>query len=139
VAQPPARIRISTDAGAQEFERLLAWRHHSRQAGFASWLAYSKPRLAPQLALTARHAVRDGQLVPAEFVFSIDGNLQAALRPDGWVVPLVARLEGKHSVAEVFETARKADELPKGFTLDAFSGLVGTMIEMGFLEVEFPC
>ncbi len=64
--------------------------------------------------------------------------MQAALRPDGWVVPLVARLEGKHSVAEVFETARQAEELPKGFNLDAFSDLVRTMIEKGFLEVDFP-
>jgi SAM-dependent methyltransferase len=138
VAQPPARIRISPEAGAQDFDRLLAWRHHSRQVGFADWLGKSKPRLVPHLELTARHVVREGQLVPAEFVFSIEAGLQAALRPDAWVVPLVARLEGKHSVAEVFETMRKTDELPKGFTLDAFSGLVCTMIEKGFLEVDFP-
>jgi methylase of polypeptide subunit release factors len=138
VGQTPARIRISPEAGAGDFERLLAWRHHARQPGFADWLARSKPGLAPHLELTARHVVRQNQLVPAEFVFSIEGALQTALRPDGWVVPLVARLDGKHSVAEVFETASKAEELPKGFTLQAFGGLAGTMIEMGLLEVEFP-
>jgi len=51
---------------------------------------------------------------------------------------LVARLENTQSVEEVFEAARSADELPQGFTLDAFVGLVGRMIERGFLEVEFP-
>ena len=76
--------------------------------------------------------------MPAEFVFSIEGALQAALRPDGWMVPLVAGLEGQRSVEEVFETARKTGELPEGFTLDAFADLVRTMIERGFLEVEFP-
>ncbi|TMP99938.1 MAG: hypothetical protein E6L09_08025 [Verrucomicrobia bacterium] len=76
--------------------------------------------------------------MPVEFVFSIEGGFQAALRPDGWVVPLVARLEGTKSVQEVFEAARSVDELPQGFTLDAFADLVGRMIGRGFLEVAFP-
>ena len=138
VAQPPLRIRITPDAGAKDFERLLAWRHFCRQPGFSAWLSKAKPRFAAHLELTARHLVRDGELVPAEFVFSIEGALHAALRPDGWVVPLLGRLEGKRSVEDVFETARKSDELPEGFTLDAFAGLVCTMIERGFLEVDFP-
>jgi SAM-dependent methyltransferase len=138
VAQPPLRIRITPGAGAKDFERLLAWRAFCRQPGFSGWLSKVKPRFARHLELTARHLVRDGELIPAEFVFSIEGPLQAALRPDGWVVPLVARLEGRHSVEEVFETARKKDELPEGFTLDGFAELVRTMIEKGFLEVEFP-
>jgi hypothetical protein len=88
------------------------------------------------LELTARHSVRDGALVPAEFVFSIQGGIPAALRPDPWVVPLIARLEGNRSIEEIFEAARSADELPQGFTVDAFADLVRGMIERGFLAVE---
>jgi hypothetical protein len=88
--------------------------------------------------LTVRHLVRDGELVPAEFVFSIAQGFEARLQPDGWVVPLLARLGANRSVKEVFDQARTADELPQGFTLDAFAGLVQTMIERGFLLIEFP-
>ena len=137
-AAAPSRVRLSLAGGAADFERLLAWRAHCRRPGFGEWLAASRPRLAPQLELTARHLVREGELVPAEFIFSIAGGFEAALRPDAWVVPLVARLEGKRSVAEVFEQARAAEELPGGFTLEAFAALVQTMIERGFLEVVLP-
>lgn len=138
VRQEPLRLSLSTDGGAADFDRLLSWRQHCRRADFAVWLAQSRPRLAPRLQLTARHLVQDGRLVPSEFIFSIEAGFQAALRPDAWIVPLVARLEGAASVRQVFETARDADELPRGFTLEPFLDLVQRMIERGFLEVEFP-
>lgn len=131
----PFRIRMTSSATAADFEKLLAWRNHRRQPGFDRWLAGSKPRLAPKLELTARHLVQDGSLVPAEFVFSISNGFEAALRPDAWLVPLVARLEGERSVSEVFEQARTADELPEGFALADFARLVQDLIERGFLEV----
>jgi SAM-dependent methyltransferase len=134
----PLRMNLTVDGRAEDFERLLAWRRHCRQPGFDACLATARPRLAPQLELTARHRVNAGQLVPAEFVFSIVNGFQAALRPDAWVVPLVARLEGDRSVGQVFAAAQAADELPPGFTLEAFGGLVRKMIERGFLEVDLP-
>ena len=132
----PLRIRMTPSASVADFERLLSWRRQCAQPGFAEWLAKSRPRLAPGLELTARHVVQDGELVPAEFVFSVERGFQAALRPDAWVVPLVARLEGSRSVQEVFEAARTANELPDGFKLEAFLDLVRKMIERGFLELE---
>lgn len=138
VVQPPSRINLTELGRAADFERLLAWRWQSRQPDFTGWLVNSKPRLAPQLQLTARHVVRDGALVPAEFIFEIETGLHAALRPDAWVVPLLARLEGRQTIAEVFEAARAADDLPAGFKLDDFAGLVRGMIERRFLEVDAP-
>ena len=133
----PVRLHLTPAGRAADFERVLAWRRQCRQLGFKEWLARARPRLAPQLELTARHRVREGELVPAEFVFSIGGGFEAALRPDGWVVPLIARLEGKPSVQEVFDQAHAAGELPRDFPLKAFVGLVQKMIERGFLEVDF--
>jgi len=139
VVQEPFRIHLMPEGSAQDFDRLLAWRRHCRSGSFPGWLVKSRPRLSPRLQLTARHIVQEGQLTPMEFVFSIEGGFRAALRPDAWVVPLVARLEGKRSVEQVFEAARTADELPEGFTLDAFADLARKMIERGFLEVDLVC
>jgi hypothetical protein len=138
VHQEPLRLGLDPSGTAADFERLLAWRRHCRRPDFAAWLAESRPRLALRLVLTARNRVRNGQLVPSEFVFSIEGGFEAALRPDAWIVPLVARLEGEVAVRQVFESARAADELPAGFTLEPFLDLVQRMIERGFLEVDFP-
>jgi len=136
VNQPPTRVHLTPAGGAEDFARLLAWRSRCRETGFDKWLVQARPRLAPPLQLTVRHAVKGGELVPVEFVFSIERGFQAALRVDGWVVPLLARLEGNRSLAEIIETARRADELPDGFTLEAFADLVKMMIERGFMDVD---
>jgi hypothetical protein len=136
VNQSPGRIRITPLAGAVDFQRLLNWRGQTRQGDFLEWLAAARPRLAPQLQLTVRHVVWEGSLMPAEFVFEIETGVRAALRPDPWVVPLLARLEGRLTVAEVFAGAAAGDELPAGFALADFLGLVRGMIERGFLEVD---
>ncbi len=134
----PLRVRLTLDGTAADFERLIAWRRWARSVEFPRWLREAKPRLAPNLELTVRHLMQDGGLMPAEFVFSITGGFEARMRPDGWVVPLVARLDGQRSVEEVFNSALAADELPTGFPLAAFSDLVGKMIERDFLRVELP-
>jgi methylase of polypeptide subunit release factors len=132
----PFRIGLTTEGRAADFDWLFAWREHCRTPGFAEWLPQARPRFATRLQLTARHVVQEGELVPAEFVFMIEDGLEAALRPDSWVVPLLARLNGKQSVAEVF--AGTADELPPAFTLQDFAGLVKVMVEKGFLKVDLP-
>lgn len=136
IAPKPLRIHMTPDATGADFERLLSWRRHCRRSDIVNWLLASKPRLAPGLQLTARHAVKNGSLVPAEFVFSIAGGFEYALRPDAWLVPLAARLEGQKSVKEVFEEARVADELPEGFSAEAFGDLVRLMIERRLLDVD---
>ena len=135
--EAPGRIHLTDKGEARDFERLLAWRNRCRLPGFNEWLANSRPRLASNLQLTVRHEVRDRRLVPAEFMFSVEAGFQAALRLEGWIVPLVARLEGRASVAGVIDAARKADELPDGFRLEKFLELVQMMIARGFLEVDF--
>lgn len=132
----PTRVRMNPSATARDFERLFAWQKQMRQPAFKEWLAKSKPALATNLELTMRHVVQNGELVPAEFMFSVEDGFPAALRLDGFVVPLVARLDGKKSVEEVFTTAQSADDLPQGFMLKDFAGLVRMMIEKGFLQVD---
>jgi hypothetical protein len=129
----PLRLQLTLDGRAADFQRVLAWREQVRQPDFAAWLARSRPRLANQLELTIRHVLKDGELVPAQCTFTIDSGFQAALRPDGWIVPMVARLNGRKSVREIFEEAQSAGDLPPGFTLDAFADLVRQMTERGFL------
>jgi hypothetical protein len=132
----PLRMRLTTAGTAPDFEWLLAWRQRLQQPGFLDWLCEARPRLAPDLELTVRHLVSNGSLAPAEFVFSIEAGFQSALRPDAWVVPLVARLEGNRSVREVFQAAQQSDELPAGFALRDFCQLIERMIARGFLTVE---
>lgn len=134
----PARMKLAAAGRAQDFVRVLAWRHHCRQPGLTPWLAAARPRLASGVQLTAHHRVHDGQLVPTEAVFSIETVFPYALRVDSWVVPLVAQLNGQRSLGEIFNAAWGEGQLPKGFPLMAFADLARMMIEHGLLEVDFP-
>ena len=134
---PPFRLRLSPAGTAADFDRVLAWRHFARGPGFSDWLPGARPRLAEKLQLTVRHVMLDGELTPVEFVFAIDEGLPAALRPEAWIAPLLARLNGTRSLQEVFESARSANELPEGFGLVPWLQLVERMIGMGLLEVPF--
>ena len=129
---------MTPDCRAADFERAIQWQQFSRRSGFAEWLAAAKPTLAPRLELTARHGVREGQLVPLEFMFAIHDGFEAALRLDGWIVPLIARLQETKTVREIFEQARDADELPDGFPLEAFLDLINKLIERRFLHIPLP-
>ena len=131
----PLRVHLTPQGRAADFERLLAWREFCRQPDCSAQLARSRPQPAAGMVLTARHLVQDGELVPAEFVFSIEAGFAAALRPDAWVVPLLARLNGRRTVQTVFSEAQQANELPPEFTLEAFQGLVQRMIELGLMNL----
>jgi len=132
----PIRVRITPLATFADFERLLRWRAHCRRPDLTAWILCCRPRMAPELELNARHHVKAGELIPAEFVFSIEDRLVNALRIDGWVVPLIARMDGRRTIQEIFEEARKDNELPATFTTEAFADLVRMLIERGFLIVD---
>lgn len=134
-ALPPLRFKISPSATAAEFERLFAWRQWYAAPGVEKRFAGATLKLRPDVQLTVRHLVDEGELTPAEFVFSIENGLRAAFRPDAWVVPLLAQFNGKRSVQEVFNQFESAGELPKDFRLNDFASLLKRMIESGFFDL----
>lgn len=138
VTAQPLRVHITPKASAVDFERLFAWRERRRQPGFHDWLAATRPRLAPQLGLHTHQTVQDGRFVVSETLFRIEHAFESVLRPESWIVPAISRLNGQPSVAEVFAAAHAAGEWPEEFPLQAFVGLIDTMVERGFLELNLP-
>ena len=90
----------------------------------------------PELQVVATHVVHEGSLVPAEFIFETDKPFDAKGRVDSWMVPMFAQFDGHRTLREIFEPAKAADELPEGFELEDFTGLVARMIERGFFKVQ---
>jgi hypothetical protein len=142
VDDAPLRVRITPQVRPADFDRLLAWRERRRKPGFRDWLADARPHLAPRLELLTRHAVENGELKVSNVLFQIEDAFAVNLRVDTWMVPAISRHNGKRSVVEVFQAAQAAGEFPDGFPLEAFVGLVDTMIERGFLRLDgntAPC
>jgi hypothetical protein len=54
------------------------------------------------------------------------------------MLPVVARVNGRPSVTEIYEAAREAGEMPEAFPLHAFVELTALMTEKGLMQVDMP-
>ena len=138
VAEPPLRLRMRRTATAGDFERICAWRQHSRRPQFVDWLAAARPRLCAELELQVRSEVRNGVMMPVSAILSATGPLTATVQLDVWIARLLERLEGAQTVAQTFEAAQRAGRVPADFTLAAFVDLIGKMVARGLLDVDMP-
>jgi hypothetical protein len=139
IVEPPLRLRMLSRARASDFDRLFAWRKHRRTSTFGDWMKLAKPRLVPHLEINSRQFGEDGGLLAGQTVLRAEHAFSAALGLESWVIPVITSLNGQQSVEMAFATARRCNQLPGKFTLTAFVDLVALMIELGFLEVDFPC
>jgi hypothetical protein len=69
-------------------------------------------------------------------VFSREARVSSTLRLDGWVVPMIARLNGELTVGEVFSAAKAQGETPANFALEPFVELVASLVDRGFLDAS---
>ena len=136
IGSQPLRLQITANASATDFDRVLAWRARRGQPDFRKFLAGVCPVLAPHLELHTRHVVKDSQLAVSEMLFRVSREFESALQPELWLVPVIAKLNGRQSVAEVYNAAQAAGELPEGFPLEPFIELVDLMVERGFLLID---
>jgi len=132
----PLRIRLGTTAAAADLARLLALRAFRRRADFRTWLSAARLRFAPNVEMVARSVADGGRLGPADITFRSDGAFQTALRPDSWMAPVLASLDGTRSTADVYRTAHGARDCPTAYSFDDFAHLIGLMMEQGILQVE---
>jgi methylase of polypeptide subunit release factors len=138
VDEPPLRLHMAGDATAADFERIFALREQRRLPGFAAWLEQAQPRLSVRLETTYRHGLRDGAVVPQSALFTARRPLVGRIQLEVWMARLIERLDGRTTVPTAFDAARQAGQTPEDFTLAAFIGLVGQMVERGILEVNLP-
>jgi SAM-dependent methyltransferase len=127
------RTRLSSVTDGADFERTFEARPWFLDSTLVKTLTMSRPALAPRLEVTATHVVHEGALVPAKFIFETDKPFMFSVRVDGWMVPLLARFDGKLTPVEIYDRALADAELPDGFGLDDFNLLVARMIERGLL------
>jgi hypothetical protein len=118
------------------FEWALDWHHWRSRADSGEGIAHARPRLSPFLKVKVIHRVSNNQLVPAEFMLEAEKPFVSVTKVDSWIVSLMAEFNGERSTAELYEAARAAAALPESFSLNDFVGLVTTLIERGYLEID---
>jgi methylase of polypeptide subunit release factors len=136
VTEPPLRLRMAADATAADFERVLAWRQRRRLPDFGDWLGQSRPRLSVHLEATYRYGLRDGVVVPRSALLTARRPLAGRVQLEVWMARLLERLDGATTVPVAFARAQQSGEMPADFTLGAFIGLAGQMVERGILDID---
>ena len=72
-------------------------------------------------------------LKDASFDEETDKPFDAHVRFDSWMVPLLVRLDGKTSLAKIYEDASTEGSIPEEFKLENFAVLIARALEMGFV------
>jgi hypothetical protein len=130
------RPRCSPNMDGSCFEWAFHWRQWSTRPTALEELSRLKPRLASHLRVTVTHRVRDGQLVPAEYVLSSERPFPARTIVEFWVVPVMAECDGKRTTAQIYQAARATSAVPEPCSLTDFTKIVAMFIERGYLEVD---
>jgi len=129
------RRKFSDQTDGGDFEAAFSTHDRLSQPNFHASLEKATPRLSPRLEVKVTHVVHEGSLVPADFLFEIDKPFEAHVRFDSWMVPLLARLDGKTTLAKIYEDVRAEGSIPEEFKLENFAVLVARALEMGFITL----
>jgi SAM-dependent methyltransferase len=127
-----ARTKLSDQTEGPDFAAALTVHDLLSQPNFLANLEQATPRLAPGLEVKVTHVVHDGALLPADFLFEIDRPFAARVRFEGWMVPLLARLDGQTSLAKIYQDARAGATIPDEFKIENLAVLVARTLELGF-------
>jgi SAM-dependent methyltransferase len=130
-----ARKRLNKESKGTDFEAAFVLQDRMSQPNFVPGLIDARPHLAPGLRVKITHVVSDGVLVPAEFTFETDRPFETAARFEGWMVPLLARLNGQTTLAAIYEEAKARSEVPADFELKDFCGLVAGAMALGYIDL----
>jgi hypothetical protein len=135
---PPwtARAAMSALTNGSRIEWVLGWRHCCVQPNAEEFLARLKPHLSPRLQMRVTHAIREGRLVPTEFLCISDDPFFAEAQVEPSMMSILSQFDGKKTVAELFQAAQAQALVPQGYELPVFARLISIFIERGYLSVE---
>jgi methylase of polypeptide subunit release factors len=139
-SRPPtamtARTRLGTETRGSHIEWALRWHRLRAQTDSLQKLSHCRPCLATNMRVRTTHVVKDGALVPSDFVFETETPFPIATRLDPWIVPVIAEFNGSYTPAHLYEVARSKSLLPEAMTQMEFIDLIAILIGRGYLQLD---
>jgi hypothetical protein len=123
--------------GPDEIAWLLRW--ETFVAAGASALAAlqgMRPMARPSLELRTVYRLKDGDLVPDQFMLHTDDPFSMECKVQPWVSFLIPLCDGKLTVQQLLEACKANRFIHAETPPQEFSELLGVLISGGFLEVE---
>jgi methylase of polypeptide subunit release factors len=130
-----ARVRLGALTTGDDFERAFRRREQRARPEALAAFARATVRLSPHLRVTVRHTVREGLLVPTEFLLECDRPFPSTVRADEQTMSVLAALSGTPAeAAALFGHPGQATWPSAGEDLVRLAMLV----ERGFVEMGDP-
>ena len=128
------RVQKGPHSGLMETEWLLNLHTAAWKAG--ARLLDSRPSKSDHLHLAVLHSVRDGELVPEEFMFRVTHPFEGECKCAAWIAALVGRCDGETSGWSLFEDLKQAGTIHPESSADEFALVLRALVSAGYLEIE---
>ncbi len=130
------RRQRGTRLGPAEVEWLRGWETASAGEASLPLLLQTRPLVSSRCELRVTHTIRDGKLTPSKFILTANYPFATESEWDPWVASLLARCDGKSTVAEHFAGGKREGWLSGDMSIEPFAGRLAALISEGILEIE---
>ena len=127
-------IRGGTPLTALEWA--MGWEAQMRRDDAAEMLLRTKPVANPGTEILVRHVLRDGEISQESFTLTIEQPFATDCKVQPWMAALLPRCDGKTTVADLFELAKRNEWIVPDTPPEEFCSLLATLISGGFLQTE---
>jgi len=111
----------------------MRWETEMQTEGAVQRLLEAKPLAAPGIEIIVRHILREGEISAENFTLSIELPFASDCKVQPWMAALLPRCDGKTSVADLFELAKRNDWIVSDTPPEEFCRLLATLISGCFL------
>jgi SAM-dependent methyltransferase len=129
------RLQKGPDSGPRESEWALNWNSAASQAGAADLVLNSGPKLSPHLYLAVLHSVKDGGLVPEEFLMRVRHPFESECKCPVWVARMLSHCTGERTGAELLEFLKQNEIIQQDAEPGEFAEILRALITSGFMDV----
>jgi methylase of polypeptide subunit release factors len=127
-------IRGGTPLAA--LEEAMRWEAQMQTEHAAEILLRARPLANPATEILVRHVLRDGEISQESFTLTIEQPFATDCKVQPWMAALLPRCNGKTTVAELFELAKRNEWIVSDTPPEEFCRLLATLISGGFLQTE---
>jgi methylase of polypeptide subunit release factors len=127
-------IRSGTPLSALEWA--MRWEEQMQMEDATQILLRAKPVANSGIEILVRHVLRDSEISQESFTLTIEQPFATDCKVQPWMAALLPRCDGKTTVADLFELAKRKDWIVPDTPPEEFCRLLATLISGGFLQTE---
>jgi SAM-dependent methyltransferase len=127
-------IRSGTPLSALEWA--MGWEEQLQMEDATQMLLRARPVANPGTEILVRHVLRNGEISQESFTLTIEQPFATDCKVQPWMAALLPRCDGKTTVAELFELAKRNEWIVPDTPPEEFCRLLATLISGGFLQTE---